>query len=265
MSDVKVFPRDVAGQDVERLIEGRADVAASERLIELLDVKEPLQRVYAEALGLTGQRLNEHRGLLREAVVKNSVELTETGDAGVALDAALRGVASRYKHLRGVVESSYLNPDPDLNVLAAELEQRRKVFARAFAIAPATFERMSNADILERSGFVIDLLDKQPQLVAPDSAARYKAAHEAAALALKDWSRERKEDLEATVALNEARASFDSQATGHRLTVEAALWQLGRSADIGQFIKAREPGYASRREAGLPIVEEPDAEDGLAQ
>ena len=265
MSDKKVSPRDVAGQDVARLIEGRSDVAASERLIGLLDVKEPLQRVYAETLGLTGARLDAHRVSLREAVVKNSAELTETGDAGVALGAALRKVASRYKHLRGVVESAYLNPDPDLNVPAAELEQRKKIFDRAFAVAPTTLERMSNADILERSGFVLDLLNTQPQLVAADSAARYKADHDAAAQALKDWSRERKEDLEATVALNDARAALDSQATGHRLTVEAALWQLGRSADIGQFIKAREPGYASRREAGLPIVEEPDAEDGLAK
>ena len=90
MSDEKVSPRDVAGQDVARLIEARADVAACERLIELLDVKEPLQRSYAEALALTGARLDEHRVSLREAVVKNSAELTETGDAGVALDAALR-------------------------------------------------------------------------------------------------------------------------------------------------------------------------------
>jgi hypothetical protein len=191
--------------------------------------------------------------------------LTETGDAGVALDAALRKVVSRYKHLRGAVEGSYLNPDPDLNVPAAELEQRKKIFDRAFAITPTALERMSNADILERSGFVIDLLTTQPQLVAADSAERYKAAHDDAASALKDWSRERKEDLEATVALNEARAALDSQATGHRLTVEAALWQLGRSADIGQFIKAREPGYASRRAAEAPITDEPDADDGLAR
>lgn len=263
MSDVKVLPRDMAGQDVARLLEGRADVASSVQLIALLDVNDPLQRCYAEALALTSARLSAHRLTLRAAAVHNSGEVTQTGDATVALQDALRDVTSRYRHLRGVIENDYLNPDPDLGVSAAELEQRRKVFERAFAIAPATFERMSNADVLERSGFVIDLLTQQPQLVSATHAARYKAAHEAAAQALADWSRERKEDLDATAALNAARASFDSQATGHRLTVEAALWQLGRAGDIGQFIKAREPGYASRRAAGLPIVEEPGVEDGL--
>jgi hypothetical protein len=263
MSEVKVLPRDVAAQDMARLVEGRADVVALERLLGLLDTSDPLQKLYYDALVLTGQRLSEHREALRDVVLINSQELSETGDASLKLAAATQAEAARYTHLRGAVQQSYLNPDPDLKLSAAELAQRSKTFERVFAIAPSVLSRLAAAEVVERGALVVEQLEQNPSLTDGASRERFKQVHQASEAALGVWTRERKEDLDATSGLNAQRASFDRQARGHELTVSAALWQIGRSGDIGQFIKRLEPGYASRRQAGDPIIAETDVLEGL--
>ncbi|MBK9261996.1 MAG: hypothetical protein IPM54_19595 [Polyangiaceae bacterium] len=105
-----------------------------------------------------------------------------------------------------------------------------------------------------------EALAKEPDLQPLQFADDMSKAHAAAVNAAQALNREVDEDAAATNALRAARVAFDKAARAYARIIEGVLVDEGKENDLSQYVLARDPAYAARRKANVPITEEPGAE-----
>jgi hypothetical protein len=103
-------------------------------------------------------------------------------------------------------------------------------------------------------------LGEEPDLKPLGFAGDMAKAHEKAEKASKELDREVNEDSAATQTLRDCRAAFDRASGAHALLIAGILKHGGKDGDIGKYVLAKDPAYAARRAAGVPIGDEPGIE-----
>ncbi len=241
-------------EDRRRLLESRHDIAACENTI-LLSTNPAMQ----SAVAASRDELALARAALQSAAALTARERTETDAERARLEETVSAAVRRYGFVRSKIQDTLLNIDPDAPLPASEMERRQRLFGRVFRVAPSDLERLGQGSIIELVGGVADALDKEPDLAPLGLASALAAAHAAARNAAKELNRETDEDAQAMTTLRAARESFDRASSAHALLIESILVRNGRKEDFGRFILARDPAYAARRAARVPVTEEPGA------
>jgi len=126
---------------------------------------------------------------------------------------------------------------------------------------PSDLARAATGVAIETFGIVADALATEPDLKPLGFATDMSTTHKAAVDAARALNRETDEDSAAMKSLREARVNFDRAAHGHARLMEGILVHEGKEAQLGQYVLAKDPMYAARRAAQVPISEEPGAGD----
>lgn len=252
----------VTEEDDKRHYEGRADIRAAVNPAAITD--EPALQA---ALVHTRTRLVARRAELRAAVHANVRETGETERARIDRDTDALDANQQYRYVRGYVVHHLLNLPPEAAVRPAEVERRSRAANRLLPLRPSHFDRESPEKKLELLETAIKAVGEEPELRADLGPAadllleRFQRVHDALEARVARVQDEVTDDRKATARLVAARQAFDRAHAAHTRQVEAALEDGGRIAEIGRYLKARDPAYRARRAAGRPVREEPDAGD----
>jgi hypothetical protein len=241
-------------EDLRRLLETRHDLDASAKP-ELMTADSRMKA----ALTTSRTQLETARNALQTATGEVSREKSETEAKRVNLQNALGSTIARYGYIRGKVQDGLLNPDPDQKVDAKEIERRYKLFNRVFGTMPSDFDRLAQKAAIETIGPVVKALSEQPDLKPFGYASSLAAEHSNVVEAASALNREVDEDAAAMVVLRGAREELDRKAWAHALQVESVLVREKKEAEIGRYLLARDPAYAARRAARVPVAQEPGA------
>jgi hypothetical protein len=165
-----------------------------------------------------------------------------------------------YGYCRKRAATHLLEPAPNVKVDAHEMERRQKLFDRVFALNHSDMGKLSTGAAIETWGTVAEALGKEPDLAALNLTEDMSKAHAAAVNASQSHNREVDEDSAAMNALRAARGAFDRAARAYARMVEGVLVHEGKESELGRYVLARDPAYAARRSANVPITEEPGAD-----
>lgn len=243
-------------EDRRRLLESRHDISACDSPATVSPHPD-----FQSAVVASRDELALARAALQSAAAHSARERTETDTERARLEQAVSAAVRRYGFVRAKVQDALLNIDPDAPLPASEIERRQRLFGRVFRAAPSDLERMGQGSVIELASGVADALEKEPDLAPLGLAPGLAAAVAAARTAAKELNRESNEDAQAMTALRAARELFDRASTAHALLVESILVRAGRKEDLGRLVLAREPAYAARRAARVPVTEEPGANE----
>ena len=241
-------------EDRRRLLESRHDIAAGQKPSDL----SPMPAMQ-KAAAASRDELAAADAALRSACAHAAREHTETDVERAKLGNAMTTAVRKYAFIRGKVQDALINVDPDAPLPASEIERRERLFARVFRVAGSDLERMGQGTIIEFLSGVADALNHEPDLKPLGHASSLIGAVAAAKNAAKELNREVDQDAEAMTHLRSARDAFDRAAKAHALQVESILVRHGRVEEIGRFVLTRDPAYAARRAARVPVAEEPGA------
>ncbi len=251
-----------AGEDVRRKLEWRFDRSALERVGDLTD-SVTLQAALTEAVG----RVGAAEQTLKEKLLAVAREGGETSEAREAVVQAGGRVTVTYRFVRGEVERGLLNPPPEALPDAETMSRRGKCFSTLFALTEADFNRLTPERKAEVLGGVADLA-RQPhhnKVLGDDLVAlitqRFPPVAAEVEVRRGHLQQELREDRTAYTELFEARATFDREHAALVLLVEAALTRGGRLDELGRFVRAHDPAYRARRQAGQSVKGEEGVEE----
>lgn len=243
-------------EDRRRLLESRHDISAVASPVTLTP-----NATYQMAIVASRDELAQERVSLQSAAGRVVRERGETDTERAKLADSIAALVRRYAFVRGKVQDALLNVDPDVAINATEIERRKRLVDRTFRLSQSDLERLSQGDIIEFVGTVVEALGAEPDLVPLGYAASFGAVHQSAKSDAQEFSRETKEDAQAVTLLRAARDAFDRAAYAHTLLVESILVRHNRKEELGQFILSRNAAYAARRAARVPLSEEPGGGD----
>lgn len=249
----------LAYKDATDLYEGHHDVLALDDLSKLTTVL-----VLQAALAYTKDQLATARANLETAARVFVRESDETAQARHDLTQATTKAEAMWRFLLSETGRS-LVPDPEAPIAANVLERRAQVIARVLPLTASEFTRLTSD---RKIGALADAIaaTESPahQEVLGDDAARIRNRLAPLLVSLRTardtLTRELREDRDAFLALEAARAEYDRAHATHQSQVEAVLRDTHRQAEIGKYIRALDAGYRARRTAGRPLREEPDIE-----
>lgn len=243
-------------EDRRRLLESRHDIGAVEKPVTLSP-----NATFQLAIVASRDELAQERVALQSATARVAREHGETDAERAKLADSVAALVRRYAFVRGKVQDALLNIDPDLGVSATELERRKRLVERTFSLSQSDLDRLAQGAIIEFVGTVVHALESEPDLVPLGYGSSFAAVHQAAKGDAQEFGRETSEDAQAMNALRGARASFDRAAYAHTLLVESILVRHNRKEELGQFILSRNAAYSARRDARVPVGEEPGGDD----
>jgi len=245
----------IYNEDRQRLHEGRHDTDAAKDPVVITG-----NPAYQAAVAQSRGTLASCRTALFDAATKASREKGETDTERMNLRNAIAECIAWYGYIRDQASNALLKPSPKNPVSAPEIDRRRKLLDRVFPSAPSELSDIAAGSAIEIFAGIAKAVAGEPDLKPLGFADDMTKAHEKAAGARANLDREANEDSEATQALRDARAAFDRASSAHALMVAGVLKHEGKDADIGRYVLAKNPAYAARRTAGVPIGEEPDIE-----
>jgi hypothetical protein len=249
----------LAFKDAASLYEGRHDDLA---LVDLskLTVVQALQA----ALTYTKGELATTRINLETAARAFARESDETAQARHGLAQAATKTEVMWRFLVSETGRSVV-PDPDAPIAPDLLERRQQVISRVLPLTASEFTRLtSDRKIQVLTDTIAATESPANHEVLGDAAERIRDRLAPLLLSLRTardtLTRELREDRDAFLALETARAEYDRAHATHQSMVEAVLRDTNRLAEIGKYIRALDPAYRARRTAGRPLREEPGIE-----
>ena len=239
-----------AAEDRIRLLEGRHDVDAANVPSAITDDPVGLAAVVQSAAELAVARTEL---LARVSLVIH--EGRETADARATVELACDYGRGQLLFVRDDATRA-ARVDPDAPADPAALAEQERAAATLFPYTSGSLRSMGPDSLLSVIEPLVKQLPADPAGVnGPQT--RLGRASERLSDALSVVDREGGEDRDAFAQLFAARASFDRAARVHALRVESALLREGREAELGRFLKAKDPAYSARRRASVPVEEEP--------
>ena len=245
----------VPSEDGRRLVEGRFDLLAA-----LVAAKLTIQAAIQAAIEHTRA---EYERAWEGLVAASGVVLRETEETRRArrkVEAAGARAAAMWGFVTDEVGSKLLRVDPDAPPAAEVLAERQAWARRMMVVSARELERSTTERQLEvlRVALQVAAEPDAPEVPAEVIAVvgRLERVRAGLAAAQAELFKELREDREAYLALESARADFDRAQAAHFRQVQSALLAQGREKELGRFILSQDAAYRARRVARRPLQEE---------
>lgn len=244
--------------DMQRGVEASSDAVAIKDVTALTAHQQE-----QAALLFSVAELTYFYGVFKVAAAHNEEELRETDVVRVALNAQRAVLTAHYNRAAHTADGLLIDDDPAHPISDAERARRVKLIKQTFTLIPSSFRELAPEKLHEQLSSWSLACEQNPDLKALKLTKAIKPHLVTFEKHMRAVQQETREDRDATLGLDEARAGLDAAHSAHVLLVESILTRARKLDLIGRYILTRDATYQARRKANKPITEEPGAADLL--
>jgi hypothetical protein len=250
----------VALQDQRQQYEAKHDLAAGAAVSKITAIPA-LQDALLWSLASLGAATQRHA----LAVAALQDELSDSDRHRIKLQTTRDALWPHHLRVQLNATAALLAPDVDEPLSDADLREREALLARTFSLTRTEFMRESYEKLWTTFTEIVRVSATNPLLKPLKLAKGLDGVLKMYGADLESWQADQREDRDAQAALVDARAALALATLTHERLVLTCLTPESREAELGRYIRTKDPAYSARSAANKPVEEEPAPDDLITQ